>query len=87
MTPIKKKNIKKKKLLKKNPIERIEKKELAQLGHDLRNILSVIYSNAQLLELLLEKAGLHDERQIAKTVIESAEDMNTLIGERISRQH
>lgn len=71
---------------KKLPIETIEKKDLAQLGHDLRNVLSVIYSNAQLLELLLDKAGLHDEQQIAKTVVSSAEDMNTLIEERISRQ-
>jgi len=69
------------------PKQTIEKIDLAQLGHDLRNVLSVIYSNAQLLELLLEKAGLEGERQIAQTVIESAEDMNTLIDERISRQH
>lgn len=75
---------KKKKLLINKPIE---KQDLAQLAHDLRNVLSVIYSNAQLLELLLEKTGSSEERQIARTVIESAENMNALIDERISRQH
>jgi signal transduction histidine kinase len=68
-------------------IKRIKTQDFAQLGHDLRNVLSVIYSNAQLLELLLERAGMEEEREVAHTVVESAEDMNTIINERIARQH
>ncbi len=65
----------------------IETQDSAQVGHDLRNALSVIYSNAQLLELLLEKAGMKEEREIAHAVVESAEQMNTIINDRIARQH
>lgn len=57
--------------------------ELHQFAHDLRNVLSVIHSNAQILELTLAQPGLGKEQKIAEAIGRSARKMDTMIAERI----
>ena len=58
------------------------KEKISKLSHDLRNSLSVVYSNAQLLELLTEKSG-GDVHKTAGQLTQSIQDMETLLTERV----
>jgi nitrogen-specific signal transduction histidine kinase len=58
------------------------KKELRKLAHDLRNSLSSIYSCAQLLEMLLEKAPASTKNTV-QLIVESAQKMERQIAERL----
>lgn len=60
-----------------------EEQKWDTVAHDLRNALSVIYSSAQLLELLLKKSGTEEEQKIASQLVESAAHMDTLITEKL----
>ena len=50
-----------------------------RFAHDLRNSLSAIYSYTQMLELMLDTPSTQKERDIAKSICESAMQMNALI--------
>jgi PAS domain S-box-containing protein len=52
---------------------------LRAVSHDLRNPLSAVLGQAQLLDRRLEKAGLEAERRSAQSIIVAAERMNTMI--------
>ncbi len=52
---------------------------LRAVSHDLRNPLSAVLGQAQLLERRLEKAGLEAERRSTQSIIAAAERMNTMI--------
>lgn len=58
------------------------KESISKLNHDLRNSLSVVYSNSQLLELLTEKSN-KEAHQTAKQLSQSIQDMEALLAERI----
>ena len=50
-----------------------------RFAHDLRNGLSAIYSYTQMLEIMLDTPSTQKERDIAKSICESAKQMNALI--------
>ncbi|MCL6432528.1 MAG: GAF domain-containing protein [Anaerolineae bacterium] len=52
---------------------------LRAVSHDLRNPLSAVLGQAQLLERRLEKAGLEAERRSTQSIVAAAERMNTMI--------
>ncbi len=52
---------------------------LRAISHDLRNPLSAVLGQAQLLERRLEKAGLQRERANAEAIITGAQRMNRMI--------
>lgn len=58
------------------------KEAISKLNHDLRNSLSVIYSNSQLLELLTEKSN-KEAHATAKQLSQSIQDMEALLADRI----
>lgn len=56
--------------------------KISKLNHDVRNALSVLYSHAQLLEVLLEKT--HGEaRDTARELSKSIADMERILKDRI----
>ncbi len=56
--------------------------KISKLNHDLRNALSVLYSQAQLLELLLEgKSG--EAHDTAKEITKAITDMEQLLKQRV----
>lgn len=44
-------------------------------SHDLRNELAVIYSYAQMLELMLQKSALKEEHASAQELVRSIEEL------------
>lgn len=59
--------------------------EASKFAHDMRNVLSIVFTNAQILELILEKAGSEDERKIAHAISESVAEMNAMIGNQFDK--
>ncbi len=51
--------------------------QISKISHDLRNFLAVIYSNAQLLQLMLEKKKSSEEYETASELIASIEQMQS----------
>ena len=60
----------------------INKTEIKQIAHDLRNELSIIYSYAQILEMSL-KSSAAEELKLAQAISNSVKKMTALINERM----
>ncbi|HVY72993.1 MAG TPA: histidine kinase [Candidatus Paceibacterota bacterium] len=60
------------------------KEAISKLNHDLRNSLSVVYSNSQLLELLTEKSN-KETHETAQQLSQSIQDMEALLAERVQK--
>lgn len=54
---------------------------MRHLAHALRNSMSVVYANLQLLEIYLERDGVLKERQIIDKVLREIRKMNSRITE------
>jgi signal transduction histidine kinase len=57
--------------------------EMRHFSHELRNMLSAIYTYAQVLELTLEKNNMKKETDIAHSIVDSVKDMEALIKEEL----
>lgn len=55
--------------------------DMRRLAHDLRNSMSVVYANMQLLEIYLEREGVLKEKQIIASVLREIRKMNSRITE------
>lgn len=51
----------------------------SKFSHDLRNSLSVIYTNAQILEFMLDKPETQKELEIVRSIHEASKKMTALI--------
>ncbi|HUC01846.1 MAG TPA: histidine kinase dimerization/phospho-acceptor domain-containing protein [Candidatus Paceibacterota bacterium] len=60
--------------------------ELRRFSHDLRNILSALSMNAQLLELALRGAEKENEAEAAKAIAGSVRAIETLLANEIERR-
>ena len=56
---------------------------LSKLAHDLRNVISVVYLNIQVLELRLGKLDLKKETEIAAEIKSEIQKLNLLITEKM----
>lgn len=61
-----------------DPISKISK-----ASHDLRNSLAVVYSHAQLLQLMLEKKKPSEEYSTATELVDSIEQMQISLGQKM----
>jgi signal transduction histidine kinase len=57
---------------------------VSKLSHDLRNSLSVVYSHAQLLELLLQGKGNKEAHETAEQLLTSVHDTEALLAREIA---
>jgi signal transduction histidine kinase len=58
--------------------------KVSKLSHDLRNSLSIVYSNAQLLELLLQGKGNKEAHEAAQQLLTSVQDTEALLAREIA---
>lgn len=59
-------------------------KQVSKLNHDVRNSLSVVYSTAQLLELMLEQTKNADVKSTAKQLVQSIQDTEQLLAREVT---
>jgi nitrogen-specific signal transduction histidine kinase len=57
--------------------------DLDRLAHDLRNVMSAIYSYAQILELSLTSLQLEKEMKIANKITNEIRKVNSMISKRM----
>ena len=53
--------------------------KISKASHDLRNALGIIYSYAELLELMLSKPETKNEHESAQALLQSVRDMEVLL--------
>ena len=57
--------------------------KISKTSHDLRNALAVIYSHAQLLQLMLEKKKSSEEYKTVVELVGSIEQMQALLTQKM----
>ncbi|MBY0293965.1 hypothetical protein K2Q08_01375 [Patescibacteria group bacterium] len=57
--------------------------QISKTSHDLRNSLAVVYSHAQLLQLMLEKKKPSEEYSIVTELVGSIEQMQISLGQKM----
>jgi signal transduction histidine kinase len=57
--------------------------DLRHFSHDLRNLLSALSMNTQILELSLKQAGMEQELEIVQAIGDSVKKIEALLVERI----
>lgn len=61
-------------------------KDLRVFAHDVRNMLGGISNYAQLLEMILDKHGLQNEKESTQTILELVGRINELVALHIDTQ-
>ena len=64
-------------------MEQGSREHISKISHDLRNALAVVYSHAQLLQLMLEKKRSSDEYKTSAELVSSIEHMQEQLTEKM----